>query len=128
MPHHCIDQLVHLLASATGEALLGPATRRGPGLHVTGPDLRGSQRAPVSEPSGIPSASDENEPQRVMGERRRDDARTVACLSAHDDATRGLLTDGVERSMAVGEPVEPSVEPVRVDLDGTHRQRVPVRG
>ena len=91
MPDHRVDELVGLLVATTGEPLLRPASRRRTGLDPPGPDLRGSQRAGQGEPSGIPAPSDEDESERVVGERRCHHTGAVRRSRPDEHAIRGVL-------------------------------------
>ena len=110
---HGPHELVGLVAPTAREPLLGPATGRGPGLHVPGPALVLGELAPVSQPHGVPAPADQDKAQRVVREGR---AHGCGAIPAHgtDD---GALLGEVGAVVSLGEAVQPAAGPLWADLE-----------
>ena len=121
-----VDELVGLLAPAAGEPLLGPASGGRPGLDVPPADLGIAELSCQGHGDRVAATTDEDDPERVMGERGGDGIRTVRRLRAHEDPSRGVVSGDAAGAMTLGEPGQPAFEPFRLDLDDAAHGRAPV--
>lgn len=114
MVRNRLDQGIRLALAASGEPLLRPPARRGPALDVAASGLGGHEGVLVSQPHGIPAASDEEDGERVVPEGLAD------CRAAGPVDPGERAVDEDPGAGVVGdEALQPTGEPGTRDLQPT---------